>query len=128
MHDRPPYRECLSQLPAHSAIAVEASGKHEVYLKRAGDRDFGFQDRVHFLLIASRVTRQVLVDHARARAAKKRSSEGFDVELMPGVGNESKAGVGPVELLDLDAALATLECEEQALAQLIEMRYFGGMT
>src|SRR5271166_6111082 len=44
---------------------------HEVYLKLAGDRECGFNDRAHFLSVASRVMRQVLVDYARARATKK---------------------------------------------------------
>jgi RNA polymerase sigma factor (TIGR02999 family) len=99
---------------------------HEVYLKLAGGRECEFNDRAHFLSVASRVMRQVLVDYARARATKKRS--GGEQPLTTGIQVEAKMDVAPIELLDLDAALEALACEDPALAQLIEMHYFGGMT
>jgi RNA polymerase sigma factor (TIGR02999 family) len=86
---------------------------HEVYLKLAGSRECGFNDKTHFLCVASRVMRHVLV------------------ELQPlttGIQVEARKGVAPIELLDLDRALEGLSREDQSLAQLIEMRYFGGMT
>jgi len=103
---------------------------HEVYLKLAGDSDCGFNDRAHFLSVASRVMRQVLVDYARARATKKRAGDehGKLQPLTTGIQVEAKTGISPVELLDLDAALEALAREDRSLAQLIEMRYFGGMT
>jgi RNA polymerase sigma factor (TIGR02999 family) len=105
---------------------------HEAYLKLVGDNQHGFADRVHFLAVASRVMRQVLVDYARARATKKRAGGG-DANLQPvawtaSVDVEGNAGTEPMELLDLDRALDALAGEDQSLAQLIEMRYFGGMT
>jgi RNA polymerase sigma factor (TIGR02999 family) len=103
---------------------------HEVYLKMAGDRECGFNDRAHFLSVASRVMRQVLVDYARARATKKRAGDehGKLQPLTTGIQMEVKKDLAPVELLDLDAALEVLAREDSTLAQLIEMRYFGGMT
>ena len=103
---------------------------HEVYLKLAGDREWGFNDRVHFLSVASRVMRQVLVDYARARATKKRAGDvhGKLDPLTTGIQMESKTGVATVELLDLDTALEALAHEDRSLALLIEMHYFGGMT
>lgn len=103
---------------------------HEVYLKLAGNRDWGFNDRVHFLSVASRVMRQVLVDYARARATKKRAGDEH-VKIQPlttGILMEAKAHSKPVELLDLEAALKALAREAGPLEELIEMRYFGGMT
>jgi len=103
---------------------------HEVYLKLAGDRECGFNDRAHFLSVASRVMRQVLVDYARARARKKRAG-GEPGKLQPlttGIQVEAKKDLSPVELIDLDAAVEALAREDPSLAQLIEMRYFGGMT
>jgi RNA polymerase sigma factor (TIGR02999 family) len=103
---------------------------HEVYLKLSGDRDCGFNGRTHFLSVASRVMRQVLVDYARARARKKRAGDengGFQ-PFTTGIHLEVKKNVSQVELLDLDAALDLLAKEDRSLAQLIEMRYFGGMT
>ena len=103
---------------------------HEVYLKLAGDREWDFQDRTHFLSVASRVMRQVLVDYARARAASKRAGDeqGRLQPLTTGVQMEAKAPLASVELLDLDVALDALAAEDGTLAQLIEMRYFGGLT
>ena len=103
---------------------------HEVYLKLAGDREWRFNDKAHFLSVASRVMRQVLVDHARARATKKRAGDehGKLEPLTTGIHVKSNNGTAPVELLDLDAALEALAGEDRSLAQLIEMRYFGGMT
>jgi RNA polymerase sigma factor (TIGR02999 family) len=103
---------------------------HEVYLKLAGDREFGFNDRAHFLSVASRVMRHVLVDYARTRARQKRGGDEHPkLELLTNdIEVESKTGLAPVELLDLDAALDALASEDRSLAQLVEMRYFGGMT
>ena len=104
---------------------------HEVYLKLVGDRQRQFADREHFLSVASRVMRQVLVDYARARATKKRSG---DEHVMPAVAwstsvdLEGHAGTAQMEILDLDRALDALAAEDEDLARLIEMRYFGGMS
>jgi RNA polymerase sigma factor (TIGR02999 family) len=100
---------------------------HEAYLKLIGDNQRGFADRVHFLAVASRVMRQVLVDYARARATKKRDGNATFL-MTPGVEAEGASGVEQIELLDLDRALDALAQEDQTLAKFIEMRYFGGMT
>ncbi len=102
---------------------------HEAYLKLLGAGRGGFADRTHFLAVASRVMRQVLVDYARARAAKKRGGDGVaaPVETVI-VMADQHAGVENVDLLDLNTALDALAREDARLAQLVEMRYFGGMT
>jgi RNA polymerase sigma factor (TIGR02999 family) len=105
---------------------------HEAYIKLLGDHQLGFADRVHFLAVASRIMRQVLVDYARARATKKRAGEGQSklqqVTLTTRIQVQANAGVEQLKLLDLDSALDALACEDESLAKLIEMRYFGGMT
>jgi len=99
---------------------------HEAFLKLAGEGEQQFVDTPHFLAVASRVMRQVLVDYARARASQKRNA-GSAISVDSGeVDGELK--FAPVELLDLDSALDALSAEDRNLAQLIEMRYFGGMT
>lgn len=104
---------------------------HEAYLKLVGADQREFTDRVHFLAVAARVMRQVLVDYARSRAARKRTANEdanlYPVALAAGV-EEDSAGLDRIELLELDYALDALAGEDQSLAQLIEMRYFGGMT
>jgi RNA polymerase sigma factor (TIGR02999 family) len=110
-----------------SAHTLQATALvHEAYLKLLGDRQRQFADRVHFLAVASRVMRQVLVDYARARGAKKRA--GDPVSLTTSLAVDGETGMEHVELLDLNSALEALAREDESLAQLIEMRYFGGMT
>lgn len=101
---------------------------NEAYLKLANGQRHGFSDNVHFLSVASRAMRQVLIDYARARATHKRydPSAGF-------AGSESLEVMGEngpelMDLIALDDALTTLAVENERLARLVEMRYFGGMT
>jgi len=76
--------------------------------------------------------RQILVDYARARSAKKRAgSEAVHletIEFIDNLGVEEHRGCEQADILDLDRALAALAEEDLSLARLIEMRYFGGMT
>jgi RNA polymerase sigma factor (TIGR02999 family) len=100
---------------------------HEAYLKLAAGDERRFTDRVHFLAVAARVMRQVLIDYARSRATAKRAG-GSAVSSMARLQVEGESGVELVELLDLDFALDGLAAEDPDLARLIEMRYFGGMS
>jgi RNA polymerase sigma factor (TIGR02999 family) len=105
---------------------------HEAYVKLSGGAQSQFSDRTHFLATASRVMRQVLVDHARARLADKRGSgkvtglEGS--ETSPGLQIAAGGNTKPVEILELNRAIEALSQEDPGLAQLIELRYFGGMS
>ena len=97
---------------------------HEAFLKLAGGRHPSYENRAHFYGIASRLMRQVLVDAARARSAEKRGAalEVALADLPEWVPQPDR----PV--LALEDALARLEKIEPRKGQLIEMRYFGGMT
>jgi RNA polymerase sigma factor (TIGR02999 family) len=105
---------------------------HEAYLKLARSGHAEFADRAHFLAIASSVMRQVLVDYARTRSTRKRGGDELgqapvgqpfsEIEMPDSSGPDS------VQLLDLELALEALAREDEWLARLIEMRYFGGMT
>ena len=102
---------------------------HEAYLKLAGGRDQSFNDDMHFLSVASRAMRQVLVDYARSRASQKRkvesSGDAIEAVAVPGnAGYESQL----TELIALDDAVAALAAENPRQSRVIEMRYFGGMT
>jgi RNA polymerase sigma factor (TIGR02999 family) len=101
---------------------------NEAYLKLVGGTQREFVDRVHFLAVASRVMRQLLVDHARARATKKRMGDQPPVDWTANLEIKDESGLDHAELLDLDTALNALAQEDAPLVQLIEMRYFGGMT
>jgi RNA polymerase sigma-70 factor, ECF subfamily len=97
---------------------------HEAFLRLAGSRQPPYANRVHFFGIASRLMRQVLVDMPRARSAEKRSAV-REVHLtdIPDFGRQSDD-----LLLMMDEALERLAETDPRKAQLIEMRYFGGMT
>jgi RNA polymerase sigma-70 factor (ECF subfamily) len=118
-------RHLRGERPEHTLQATALV--HEAYLRLFADTPRQFAGKVHFLAVASRVMRQVLVDYARARATKKRSGD-QRAEWTMNLAADSDAGVEQLELLELDRALESLAGEDKSLAQLIEMRYFGGMT
>ncbi|HEY7209378.1 MAG TPA: ECF-type sigma factor [Bryobacteraceae bacterium] len=97
---------------------------HEAFLRLARGRHPSYEGRAHFYGIASRLMRQVLVEMARSRATAKRD-RGREIALadLPEIRDRSDSS-----LLLLDAALRWLENFDRRKAQLIEMRYFGGMT
>ncbi|HSP67998.1 MAG TPA: ECF-type sigma factor [Bryobacteraceae bacterium] len=97
---------------------------HEAFLRLAGAQHPSYENRSHFYGIASRLMRQILVDAARARAAVKRSAVA-EVALtdIPDLGHQPDRA-----LLAMDEALEQLARTQPLKVQLIEMRYFGGMT
>lgn len=84
-----------------------------------------WQDRTHFFAVAARVVRAVLVDHARARLATKRGSGAISVELSDAV---APVSAPPVDLIDLNSALAALEQIDPQQSRIVELRYFGGLS
>ncbi|MFN0103310.1 MAG: ECF-type sigma factor [Bryobacteraceae bacterium] len=102
---------------------------NEAYLKLFEGVERQFIDKVHFLAVASRVMRQVLVDHARARSSLKRAGGAeYDGPRTTSLEVLSGKGVELLDLIELDNAIRALASENDSLAKLIEMRYFGGMT
>lgn len=101
---------------------------NEACLKMLDGPEPNFADRAHFLAVAARAMRQVLVDHARAAAADKRGGREQRVEWDDNVEGESRYAPRPLRLLELDRVLVNLARENPALGQLVEMHYFGGMT
>jgi RNA polymerase sigma factor (TIGR02999 family) len=100
---------------------------HEAFLRLVHQQGKEWQNREHFFAICAGLMRQVLVDHARRRRARKRGSG----ELRVALENAPDAAAAPprdVDLLQLDQALAELEEIDAPRARVVEMRYFGGMT
>ncbi len=98
---------------------------HEAYLKLVDQSQAGWQDRAHFLALASVAMRHVLVDRAKARAALKRGGGRRQVSFDEGaIGREDQ----PEALLQLDEALERLAVAEPRLARVVECRFFGGLT
>jgi RNA polymerase sigma factor (TIGR02999 family) len=98
---------------------------HEAYLRLSSGTEVTWENRAHFLGIAARAMRQVLVDHARARSAAKRGGGLRRVTL------DSKLGIGSdaaLEFLDLNRALERLTEMDARASQVVELRIFGGLT
>ena len=103
---------------------------HEAYLKLVGPGGADWQDRTHFLSVAAVAMRHILVDSARRHVAKKRGGEdvriAFD-ELRLG-DEEQDAEARAVEVLAVDRALKSLADLSERLSQLVELRFFAGLT
>jgi RNA polymerase sigma factor (TIGR02999 family) len=98
---------------------------NEAFLRLTGARQLQWQDRAHFLGIAARLMRRVLVDHARARGYQKRGGDVRRVALDETVLVSS----GPViELLALDRALDVLALADPRKGRVVELRFFGGLS
>lgn len=98
---------------------------HEAYLRFVESSGTTFRSRDHFLAIAARVMRNVLVDHVRARVAAKRGRGAALLELRE---EAWVTGVDLDRVEDLDEALKRLEQLDERQARMIEQRYFGGMS
>jgi RNA polymerase sigma factor (TIGR02999 family) len=119
-------RHLSAERPNHTLQATALV--HEAYLKLAKERTPCFSDEVHLLAVASRVMRQVLVDYARSRATQKRQGQANPLDLTTTVQIKGEDGPELIDVLMLDDALVALAGEDEQLARVIEMRYFGGMT
>lgn len=98
---------------------------HEAYLKLIDLRRARFRDRAHFLAMASRLMRRLLVDQARARCAAKRGGGAPPVESDEALWvSEPQADA----VADLDDALQRLEAIDPRQGQIVEQRYFGGLS
>lgn len=97
---------------------------HEAWLRVAAQPDATYQDRLHFLAVASRVMRRVLVDHARRARAAKRSTAGVVATPPLATSHDDWA----VTLIAIDTALEELARIEPRLARVVECRFFGGLT
>lgn len=99
---------------------------HEAYLKLIGRAEAQFDDRAHFFAYAASAMRSVVVDYARQRLAQKRGGDLHRVTELP-----EDAGGGlrlDEDMLALDTALTRLADVDSRLAQVVEMRYFGGLS
>jgi len=97
---------------------------NEAYLRLSGIDRIDWQDRSHFVRMAARLMREILVDHARRRDAAKRDG-GQRITLT---GLEVADADDALDVVGLDAALARLERLDPDKGRVIELRYFGGLT
>lgn len=100
---------------------------NEAYLRLRGLGGVPWHDRTHFFAIASRIMRRLLVDHARAKMAQKRGSDGPKVVISEGYEEGIRPSMDVAELIDLDRALDELAAAAPRLARLVELRFFSGL-
>ncbi|HEX2339153.1 MAG TPA: sigma-70 family RNA polymerase sigma factor [Vicinamibacterales bacterium] len=98
---------------------------HEAYLKLVGSAHAEWSDRSHFLAVAAKAMRQIIIDYARWASRKKRGGGVQRITLDSiDVADEERAS----ELVALDAALTRLESFSDRLARLVELRFFAGLS
>jgi|SRR5262245_7709204 len=116
-------RQMAGERPGHTLQTTALV--NEAYLRLLDLSRVRWQDRTHFLSMSSRVMRRILVDHARARDARKRGGDDIKVPLDDGaeVSNERS-----VDLVALDDALNALAVIDSRKSQVVEMRFFGGLS
>src|SRR5262245_40439851 len=98
---------------------------NEAFVRLTGARSIGWQDRAHFLGIAARLMRRVLVDHARARAYRKRGGGVQRVTLNEGLVASPEPAL---DVIALDRALESLAAVDARKSRVIELRFFGGLS
>lgn len=98
---------------------------HEAYLKLVGAADKQYRNRGHFMAVAAKAMRQILVDQARKRSAQKRGGDlqrsDMDEERLPGAQRDE-------EVVALDEALTRLETRDPRMSRVVELRFFGGLS
>lgn len=98
---------------------------HEAYFRLVDQNSAHWRSRTHFYSLGARMMRRILVDHARSRGYAKR---GGQMDRVPLEEVQLAAGDRPEDLVALDEALRELALEHPQEAQVVELRYFGGMS
>lgn len=117
-------RSGLRSRPAGSSLDT-AGLIHDTYLKLTGGSPVPVESQAHFLALASKTMRQIIVDHARRKSALKRGKDVLRVSTMSAVASQ---GMSAEEIVALDEALGKLDKVEPLLTRMVEMRFFGGST
>lgn len=98
---------------------------NEAYLRLIDAKGVSWHDRAHFLAVAARMMRRILVDHARSRQYQKRGGQAVRVTLDEGL---IVAHEPDLDFVALDEALTALALVDSRKSQVVEMRFFGGLT
>ena len=116
-------RHMLRQSPGHTLQTTDLV--NQAYLRLVNVQGAQWKDRLHFLSVASRAMRSVLVDHARGRRYAKRGGSRVRVSLEDAAIVSEQPGA---EVIAVHEALNRLALLDQRKSQIVELRYFGGLT
>ncbi len=100
---------------------------NEAWMRLAQQETPDFENRAHFFGVAARLMRQILVDHARARGARRRDA-GLRVDFTGALDVTADEGKAPERVLALHDALEKLAAFDDRRAKVLELRYFGGLS
>jgi RNA polymerase sigma factor (TIGR02999 family) len=117
-------RRCLAGQP-HDQTLQSTALVHEAYLRLVGRSEVHWQNRVHFFAVAARLMRGILVDHARMRHASKRGGSNLTLVLDDAIVSPKER---EVDLVALDDALNALAALDPKQGQLVELRFFAGLS
>src|SRR5580765_8774505 len=116
-------RHMAGEPPGHSLQATALV--NEAYVRLVDGKAVEWHDRAHFLAVSARVMRRILVDHARARHYQKRGGDAARVTLDEALVVASEPDQ---DFVALDEALIALAAVDARKSQVVEMRFFGGLT
>ena len=117
------HRELQKERPEHTLLTADLV--HEAYLRLVDANQVRWTSRAHFLAVAAKSMRRILVDAARARGAQKRGGDQIRVRLDEEPAVDQALGL---DLSALDEALTTLAAADARRSQVVELRFFGGLT
>jgi RNA polymerase sigma factor (TIGR02999 family) len=117
-------RACMAGERAGHSLQATAL-VNEAYLRLIGTRHVNWQNRAHFLAMAARLMRRILVDFARSKQYQKRGGGAVRVTLVDDIALSAEPGR---DLVALDEALRALAKIDERKSRVIEMRFFGGLT
>ena len=109
--------------PGHSLQATALV--NEAYIRLVDAQHVRWQDRAHFLAMAARLMRRILVDRARAKNAEKRGADGVKVTFDDALAASNERSH---DLVALDDAMETLARFDARKCRVVELRYFAGLT
>jgi RNA polymerase sigma factor (TIGR02999 family) len=117
-------RKCLARQP-HQHTLQSTALVHEAYLRLMGNNSVRWNDRVHFFAVAAHLMRNILVDHARTKRAKKRGGEYVTISLTQDVAISKQR---ELDLVALDDALKGLAALDERQCRIVELRFFAGLS
>lgn len=111
-----------NERPDHTLSATSLT--HEAYLRLQAQNSTTWRNRSHFMALAATMMRRILVDHALARQADKRSA---CLVTLSAAEVEAVVDAAPVDVLDLHRVLGEFSTLDRRAAEVVELRYFGGL-